>query len=323
MRAAFSVAALRLALPVFNLKQPIGSALNHAFVLQQYWRHYHLDDLMQQSDYYFGLHPVLSYQICVQVWKPSQPRATLWVLHGYFDHVGLFHHLIRWALTQELAVVAFDLPGHGLSSGPPAVIDDFAEYRHTLHALLAEFADQLPQPALAAGQSTGGAILIDALLNPPFVPDQSPWQQVVLLAPLVHPVGWRSVNVSYRLMKPFSEFVPRSFNGYTNDPDFLPFLEHNEPLQAKVISARWVGAMITWANHLALLSPSSASPCIIQGDCDQTVDYPFNISLLQTKFAHPEIHMLSGAHHHLVNESDEFRQKIFAIMYQAYGLNNL
>ncbi len=328
MRPAFSVAALKLSLPIFDLQNPIGNPEHYPFVLQQYWQHYHLLDLIQPQ-YYFGLQkvllthqPVPFFNIALHVWKPIQPRATLWVLHGYFDHVGLFQHVIRWALSQQMAVVAFDLPGHGLSSGEPAVIDDFGQYRAVLTALLDQLQPALPQPAYGVGQSTGAAIIIDTLLNPPFSPAQSPWEKVVLLAPLVRPVAWRSVNMSYRLVKPFSEFVPRTFNGNTNDPNFLHFLENNEPLQAKVISARWVGAMINWANKMETLVPSQISPCIIQGDLDQTVDYPFNLSLLQRQFHQPTIHMLAGAYHHLVNESETIRQQIFNIMQNFYAVDD-
>jgi lysophospholipase len=322
MRPAFSVAALKLALPNFSLQQPITDIAAYPFVLQQYWQHYHLADLIQPN-YYFGLQAVPPFMIALHVWKPVQARGTLWVLHGYFDHVGLFQHLIRWALSQQLAVVAFDLPGHGLSSGEPAVIDDFAQYRQVLKTLLDQLQPELPQPAYVVGQSTGGAIIIDTLLNAPYAPADSPWQKVVLLAPLVRPVSWRSVNMSYRLVKPFSDFVPRTFNGNTNDPNFLPFLENNEPLQAKVISARWVGAMIQWASKMESIAASQISPCIIQGDLDQTVDYPFNLSLLQQKFAHPDIHMLNGAHHHLVNESEVLRSQMFEVMRGFYGFDRV
>lgn len=344
MRPAFSVAALKLALPKFDIHQPIGNVADYPFVLQQYWQHYHLLDLLQ-GPYFFGVQtlPLINhgqaindglindgqanqalplFDIALHVWKPVHARATLWVLHGYFDHVGLFHHLIRWALRQQMAVVAFDLPGHGLSSGEPAVIDDFDQYRDVLTALMDQLQTGLPQPHYAVGQSTGGAIIIDTLLNPPYAPADSPWQKVVLLAPLVRPVAWRSVNMSYRLVKPFSEFVPRTFNGKTNDPHFLSFLENNEPLQAKVISARWVGAMIRWANHIEKATPSLMSPCIIQGDLDQTVDYTFNLSLLQRQFHQPNIHMINGAYHHLVNESEAIRQQVFGIMQNYFAVDD-
>jgi hypothetical protein len=35
-------------------------------------------------------------------WLPEQPVATLFLLHGYYDHMGLYRHVIEWALEQGL-----------------------------------------------------------------------------------------------------------------------------------------------------------------------------------------------------------------------------
>ena len=45
-------------------------------------------------------------------------RGTVLICHGYFDYVGLYRHLIAHVLELGYAVLAYDLPGHGLSSGP-------------------------------------------------------------------------------------------------------------------------------------------------------------------------------------------------------------
>ena len=64
----------------------------------------------------------------VQVWQQAGAASTLLLVHGYFDHVGLFGHLVRYGLARGNNVVAFDLPGHGLSTGEPALIDEFSLY---------------------------------------------------------------------------------------------------------------------------------------------------------------------------------------------------
>ena len=49
-------------------------------------------------------------------------RGTVFVLHGYYDHGGLYGTLLRYLLHKGYGVVLFDLPGHGLSSGDRAAI---------------------------------------------------------------------------------------------------------------------------------------------------------------------------------------------------------
>jgi len=55
---------------------------------------------------------------------------------------------------------------------------------------------------------------------------------------------------------------------------------------------------------------------VIQGDMDETVDWRYNLKMIQEKFQDPHIHMLPGARHQLVNEDEGFRRKIFAIIDQ-------
>ncbi|MEB3734885.1 alpha/beta hydrolase [Halopseudomonas pachastrellae] len=47
-------------------------------------------------------------------------------------HMGLYRHLIQWGAGAAYAVLAFDLPGHGLSSGERASIDCFLRYQKVL-----------------------------------------------------------------------------------------------------------------------------------------------------------------------------------------------
>ena len=68
-------------------------------------------------------------RLAVHVLRQPQATRVLLLVHGYLDHVGLFGHLIRFGLERGYTVVAFDLPGHGLSSGERVSIEDFSDYR--------------------------------------------------------------------------------------------------------------------------------------------------------------------------------------------------
>ena len=65
----------------------------------------------------FGYFEAAGHQLSVHAWRPREPRGTVLVCHGYFDHVGLYRHIIGHVLELGYAVLAYDLPGHGLSSG--------------------------------------------------------------------------------------------------------------------------------------------------------------------------------------------------------------
>lgn len=223
--------------------------------------------------------------------------------------MGLYRHVIDWALKQGFAVISCDLPGHGLSSGERASISDFAVYQQVLEALFEQARTlQLPRPWHLCGQSTGGAIAVDHLL---YQGARSPIDgQVILLAPLVRPCAWRWSKLSYRVLRHFVNGIERRFSENTNDPTFLPFLEA-DPLQPRRLPTAWVGALIAWVKRIEAAPRSSRRPLIVQGEADGTVDWPYNLEVLKAKFAEPQILMLPEARHHLANELPGIRKRYF------------
>ena len=259
MPASFQPDSLRSSLLPLSARQPLSTQA------QAYQRFYGLDlparrDAVQR---WLGRFEAAGYELVGQVWLPAAPVATLVLLHGFYDHMGLYRHVIDWALDQSYAVIACDLPGHGLSSGARASIDDFADYQQVLLALFEQGrALDLPQPWHLCGQSTGGAIVIDHLL---YGDGQSPAQgEVILLAPLVRPRAWRWSKLSYRLLRPFVNGIARRFSENSNDPTFLPFLQ-TDPLQPRRLPTAWVGALVEWVKRIEAAPASMRRPLIIQG----------------------------------------------------------
>jgi alpha-beta hydrolase superfamily lysophospholipase len=262
-----------------------------------------------------GRMTVGAFDIVTQLWLPARPVATLFLLHGFYDHMGLYRHVIDWALEQNYALISCDLPGHGLSSGARASIDDFAHYQQVLQGLFAE-AEQLrlPQPWHLCGQSTGGAIAVDHLLH---CGSDTPIQgQTVLLAPLVRPRAWGWSKLSYRLLKPFVSGIDRRFSENTNDPAFMPFLQA-DPLQPLRLPTAWVGALVQWVKRIEAAPACTRSPLIIQGDADLTVDWQHNLQVLRSKFDQPRVLMLPQARHHLANELPRYREQYFRFLQDA------
>ncbi|MEC4562246.1 alpha/beta hydrolase [Pseudomonas inefficax] len=308
MPAAFHPDLLRTSLAPLTARQPL-SAQAH-----DYQRFYGLN-LSAHS--WLGGFQAAGFDLVGQAWLPEQPTATLFLLHGYYDHMGLYRHVIDWALNQGFAVISCDLPGHGLSSGERASISDFAIYQQVLAALFEQARTlQMPRPWHLCGQSTGGAIAVDHLLHHGA---RSPIDgQVILLAPLVRPCAWRWSKLSYRVLRHFVNGIERRFSENTNDPTFLPFLEA-DPLQPRRLPTAWVGALIAWVKRIEAAPRSTRRPLIVQGEADATVDWPYNLEVLKAKFAEPQILLLPEARHHLANELPGIRQRYFDFIDQRLG----
>ncbi|MNK97745.1 Phospholipase YtpA [compost metagenome] len=315
MSATFDPDHLRASLRPLAEGQPLSAEA------QAYQRFYGLDFSSRHVRSGLGRFQIDGYELVSQVWWSVQAKATLFVFHGFYDHTGLYRHVIEWALDQGFAVIACDLPGHGLSSGERASIKDFAEYQDTLQGLFAEAQSlDLPQPWHLCGQSTGGAIVIDHVLN---AGASSPAQgQVILLAPLVRPRAWGWSHFSYYLLKPFVKAIARRFSENSNDPAFLPFLQA-DPLQPLRLPTAWVGALAQWIKRVEAAPVSTRRPLIVQGQADMTVDWQHNLEVLRAKFDRPQVLMLPEARHHLANEALVLRGEYFGFLSKRIKGRNL
>ena len=257
-----------------------------------------------------------AYELVCQHFLPavSPPRKTAFLLHGYFDHAGLYRHLIEHLLRQGIAVVVFDLPGHGLSSGATASIGSFKEYSEALLKCLGLAKEQkLAMPWIAIGQSTGGAFLLDALLEQKLQKD-FPLQEFILLGPLLRPKRWSWSKILFSFSKLFLASTPRRFNRNSHDVEFLEFLKNKDALQSRALPRDWVQAMMDY------IARFEAAPCneqplqLIQGKSDGTVEWETNIPKILEKFPNSTVNWIDKAEHHLVNESVEYRDQVFAVI---------
>ena len=252
------------------------------------------------------------FRIVLQTFKPKHAKATVFIFHGYFDHAGIYHHLIRFLLQSGYAVVIYDMPGHGLSSGQPAAIKSFQQYQEAMSVCLDLCKGKLPQPYHCVGQSTGGAVLIDRLINEGV--DNVVFDKIVLLAPLVRPKGWKSIGRMHRVIKPFFKIWHRSFSINSSDLEFVKFLKEYDPLQSKWMAVEWISALKEWVPQIEASKPSQRKLLIIQGTNDTTVAWKHNIKVIKGLFLETKIAYIEDGRHHLVNESKEKRAAVFKVL---------
>ncbi len=289
--------------------------------LQSYLDHYRLrfTSNNQPAHHALGVFPGGGEQIVAQYFAPaSRPRATVFLLHGYLDHAGLYRHALAWCLAQGCAAFVFDLPGHGLSSGESGAVDNFANYCQALaQALALARGQELPRPWFAVGQSTGGAVLIDSVLHHGLLEYQS-FEGIALLAPLLRVPRQRQVRLAYRLGGWFIKSTRRHFSASSHDREFLNFLREEDALQSARIPSSWIGAMLDYEKRFAAAAANPAPLTIIQGTADATVDWQHNLPAIREKFPAAAEVLVPGARHHLVNESADFRNPVFAALEAAW-----
>jgi alpha-beta hydrolase superfamily lysophospholipase len=292
-------------------------------LLKSYWQFYGLDyDVLGLAKPSAWLINVESQQICVQQFTARNERGRILVLHGYYDHVGLYKHLIRECLELGLSVTTFDLPGHGLSSGDRASIDSFQSYQVVLDAIIKDQNIQHGSRWSIIGQSTGGAVILDYLSRNQFTHEDCPFSNVILLAPLVRPTGWFTGRIMLRLVRPFKDSIARGFAQSSHDKAFLRFIRHEDPLQHDRLEVSWVSAMDEWIGDVESRASSDLLVHVIQGTDDNTVDWQHNLPQIKKLFKTVSINTIKDARHHLVAESLEFRSQVFSFVRRILGASD-
>jgi alpha-beta hydrolase superfamily lysophospholipase len=304
----FDDARLIHALAMPPLDEQTWCAMDAA-LLQDYNQFYGLQ--FDGIDHHLALIESTGERITLQAFVPNDREIRAWALvcHGYYDHVGLYGHLISDLLERDIAVMSFDQPGHGLSTGDRANIGDFQQYVdviHVVHKFAAKSASE--KPLHWFGQSMGGALVMEYWQQQA---DAKPTGEVVLLAPLVRPYAWPIMRWVFALANRTVAARPRNMTTNMLNKEFVNLLAA-DPLQADVLPVAWVQAMINWFTQFEKSPLSSLPVNIVQGYEDRTVSFRHNLGLLNRHFKNAAIHIIPKARHHLVNETPDIYAEIWA-----------
>lgn len=297
-----------------NLNQPYEASVE----MISYRRLYGLDVL--DCDHWQGYVQMPLFKLHVQVFEPKieKIKGSVCLLHGYLEHSGIYQPIIKELLEQGFSVLTYDLPGHGLSDGSPANIQNFDHYQDVLHAVVryVKHAEQLPQPWLGIGQSTGGAILMHHLLEFAERRENPYVQRVLLLSPLIRPAksAWWHNSVGLGIIRRIKRQVPRHFRRNNHNPEFLRFVRLKDPLQPRMMGMDWILAMSKWMLEMEQRPACRIPVWLAQGALDQTVDWRYNIEFIREKFRLQTLLMLEEGSHQLINERSDIRAALTGLI---------
>ena len=279
---------------------------NGAF--QSYFNFYNLN--IPTAKHYFGSFKSNGYIIAANIFIPEKHKATIFLLHGYFDHTGILKDTIHFFVKKGYAVATYDMPGHGLSSGERASIADFRVYSSILDDFITLCRSRIPSPFHSIAHSTGCSAVIDLILTA----EDVPFDKVILIAPLVRSYGWYLSKTGIFLCSPFLKTIPRLFRTNSSNSHFLQFVKNKDPLQYKRVPLQWPKALFKWNESIQDYKVSSKKILIIQGKLDKIVAWKYNFKILKQKFPNLKIKMIKNGRHHLLNEKDVLQKKIFNII---------
>jgi alpha-beta hydrolase superfamily lysophospholipase len=97
----------------------------------------------------------------------SSPRAVMVWVHGMGEHAGRYHGLSSFFYKKGFSFFAFDLRGHGRSSGRRGHADRMSQLTRDLNQVLEKVFSETPEgvPVWLAGHSMGGNLVANYILE--------------------------------------------------------------------------------------------------------------------------------------------------------------
>ncbi|HVV81914.1 MAG TPA: lysophospholipase [Kofleriaceae bacterium] len=255
----------------------------------------------------------------VELFRPAAaPRAVAVVVHGYAEHIGRYREVAHVLVNAGLAVVGFDLRGHGRSSGRRGVIRSFTDYLDDLDAALAVARELHPGlPVVLVAHSNGGLITLRALTDERRRPAvagaviSSPFLALKLAVPKARIWVARAAS---RLFPGFTQKNGLRVEDITSDKA-MQQARLADTLCHEVASARWFTESMDAQAHVRARATSIDVPTLwLIGGADPIADPAVSNALART-VPKAEVHLLEGFLHEVFNEVD--RARPFALMTAA------
>ena len=281
--------------------------------VQGYFDFYRID--IPQTVHHFGAAMIRDSRIAAHLYIPEEAEKTIYLIHGYLLHSASYHYLIRRLVEEGYALVALDLPGHGLSSGLPGGIGEFRDYAIILRDLIDRLDPHLPEPHGIIGLSMGSAVIIELCRSV-----GSPFARHVLGAPLIRSDKWDLARFGYSFLGGLVKQVPSWNRDTTSNGEAKKFVQEIDPLKVRQVPLSWVGALYRWHDELHRNPlPIPGDFLVLQGDKDVVVDWRYNLSFLMEWLEGGDIRVIPGGKHELYLEAEELRNDIFRIILAYLG----
>ncbi|OHD54539.1 MAG: hypothetical protein A2Y33_05080 [Spirochaetes bacterium GWF1_51_8] len=298
----YTIQQLREKMPLFDTRRPS----RYFPEMIEYLTHFGM--LSDLFEHHYGYVRTTGYSIFLNAFVPPKPRGTVLFNHGLYDHIGSCWPFISRLLEEEFLVLAYDFPGHGLSSGDKYCIADFSEYASVMKDILAETGRYWKKPYHTVSFSTGVSCFLEY-----FRRHSLDWfDKVALVGPLIRSYMWEPSRMIYKVFGgSFNVIpVPKLPSHVSSDIDFQR-RQLRDPLMEWKLPPCWFGALLKWNERIADIPISDKEVLVIQGGRDKVVDYKFNLPFLQTRFPRMTLKMFPESKHAILNEMPGIRESAF------------
>ncbi len=214
-----------------------------------------------------------------------EPKATVYIVHGFSEHQGRYAYLIDKLLTAEVQVITYDHRGHGLSGGKPGCTPKFNSLIQDLLLVLEQTREHsLAAPNFLYGHSMGGGISLNAVLTQSLpisltgVVGSSPWLQVTTPPTIFKQLTGQIARRFFPQLTMHSGIKPRSL---THDAS-LEAAYFSDPLVHQQISGElFFGTQEAGVATLAMAEQWPVPMLLMHGDIDPVTAFQASVQFYQ------------------------------------------
>ncbi len=253
--------------------------------------------------------------LAVHDWPARAPvRGTLYLLHGYGEHVGRYRRLIAHLNDQGWHVGSHDHRGHGNSPGGRGELPAESGLVEDAIRLLDAFAQRTGGPPVLFGHSMGGMLAAELVLQ-----RARPVAGLILSSPALRPNLSRMQRAQLRLLHALAPrlVLSRPIDGRRLSHDAGQVeAYHDDPLVHGRISAAMVRWMLESGRESVRRANELACPTLlIGGSRDQVVD-PAGWRAFAQRAAPAmlDYREIEGGLHELFNEAPDWRDPALAAL---------
>ncbi len=242
-------------------------------------------------------------------WKPKgKARAVVVIVHGIGEHSGRYHHVADFFNKHNIAVLSFDLLGHGLSEGKRGDAKSFLDMCSDFqHAILNAKKKYSKTPVFLYGHSLGAEMVIyHSMVNNPeingLIGTGAAFRQTFPVSKIKIFVG-KTINL---FMPSFTMSTDIDASAISRDPEVVKAYK-NDPLVHSMISVKtameimdqgeWLISNAKRLNQpLLLMSGSDDRMCSVEAVKEYAANSPKGLVTLK---------IWKGLYHEIHNEPEK------------------
>lgn len=247
-----------------------------------------------------------------RTWTCENAKGVVLITHGIAEHSGRYEHVANSLVDAGFSVVAFDLRGHGKSSGKRNYIDSFQDYLNDLEEVLARTKTHFSNlPIFLFGHSMGGGIT--TLFSIERQPDV---RGILLSAPSVKVSDdispfLQKISGVLSVIAPKLPAVKLESKDISKDPAVVEAYDNDALNYRGGILARTGAELLKSTRTITTQASAIALPILIMhGTADKLADMSGSEMLYEkVSSADKTLKLYDGLYHEILNEPEQDQVK--------------